>query len=65
MKQVGFILFYFVLLLETKGRQASAKAQEADDHLAIFLSSREEISQPEIELPTSFLRVGYLSTVIQ
>ena len=38
---------------ETKGRHANAKAQEAIDHLASFLSSREEISQPWLEPPSS------------
>jgi len=31
----------------------------------IFMLNREEISQPEIKPPTSFLRFGYLSTIIQ
>ena len=35
---------FFSFLFETEGRQASAKALEAVDHLASFLSSREEIS---------------------
>ena len=51
--------------LEPEGRQASAKAHEADDHMASFPSSREEILQPGIEPPTSSLRFGYLSTIIQ
>ena len=49
---------------ETKGRHASAKAQEALDHLASILSSREEISKPEIEPATSSLRFRHLSTII-
>ena len=44
-----------IIPFETKGRHANAK----------FLSSREEISQPGIELPTFSLRFGYLSTIIQ
>jgi hypothetical protein len=51
--------------LEIEDQQASAKAQEAFDHLASILSSREEISQQGIEPPTSFLRFGYLSTIIE
>ena len=47
-----------------EGWHASAKAQEVVDHLASFPSSREEISQPGIELPTSSLRFGYFSTII-
>ena len=39
--------------------------QEADKTNAGFLSSRDEISQLGIEPPTSSLRFGYLSTVIQ
>jgi hypothetical protein len=56
--------FFFLFFFETEGRQASAKAHEVIDHLASFLSGREEISQPGIELPTSSLRFGYLSTII-
>ena len=44
--------FYFIFLkffFETEGRHASTKTQEAVDHLASFLSSREEISQPGIK----------------
>ena len=48
---------------ETKGRQASAKAQEVVHHLASFPSSREEISQLGFKPPTSFLRFGYPSTI--
>ena len=43
-----FILFFF----ETEGQHDSAKAHEVFDHLVSFSSSREEISQPEFELPT-------------
>ena len=39
------------------------QAQEAVDHLASFPSSREEISQPGFEPPTSSLRFGYPSTI--
>jgi hypothetical protein len=53
------------IFLETKGRHANAKAQEAVDHLASFSSSREEISQPGVEPPTSCLGFWYLSTIIQ
>jgi hypothetical protein len=51
---------FFNLFILTKGRQASTKAQEVVDHLARCPSSREEISQPGIEPPTSSLRLGYL-----
>ena len=44
-----------LFLFETEGRHANAK----------FLSSREEISQSGIEPPTSPLRFGYLSIIIQ
>ena len=43
----------FFISFETEGRHARAKAYEVVKHLASQLSSREEISQPEIELPTS------------
>jgi hypothetical protein len=33
------VLLLLLLLLETKGRQANAKAQEAIDHLTSFQSS--------------------------
>ena len=33
--------------------------------MASFMSCREEISQPEIEPPTSSLRFTYLSTIVQ
>jgi hypothetical protein len=36
----------FIFIFQAEGRQANAKAQEAMNHLASFLSSREEISQP-------------------
>ena len=42
---------------ETKDRHASAKAQMVVDHLTSFMSSREEISQPGIKLPTSSLEI--------
>ena len=44
---------------------SAPKAREAIDHLASFQSIREEISQPGIESPTSSLRFGCLSTIIQ
>ena len=53
----------FFIFFETEGRHASAKAQEAVHHLASFPSSREEISQPGFEPPTSSLRFGYPSTI--
>ena len=59
------IYIYTFFFLATEGRHANAKAQEAINHLASFLPSREEISRPGIELPTSSLRFGYLSTIIQ
>jgi hypothetical protein len=55
------ISFYFG---DRRSRHANAKAQEVVDHLASFLSSREEISQPGIEPLISSLRFGYLSTII-
>ena len=55
---------YLFIYFEIECRQANAKAQEAVDHLASFPSGREKISLPGIELPTSSLRFGYLSTVI-
>ena len=58
-----FILIFDFLIFETEGRHASAKAHEAIHHLASFPSSREEISQPGYEPPTSYLRFGYLSTI--
>jgi hypothetical protein len=43
-----------------------ALRQEAVDYLGKFLlSSREEISQPGIELPTSFLRFEYFLIIIR
>ena len=36
--------FGFFFLFETKGRQANAIAQETLDHMANFMSSREEMS---------------------
>ena len=45
------LLFFF----KTEGRHANANV----------LSSRDEISQPGLELPTSSLRFGHLSTIIQ
>ena len=46
---------FFFSFFETQGQQANAKAHEAVDHLASFLSlsSREEISHLGIEPPTS------------
>ena len=57
------VIFFF--FFETEGRHANAKAQEVIGHLARFPSSGEEISRMEIKLPTSSLRFGYLSTIIQ
>ena len=57
--------FLFFLICEIEGRHANAKEEEADNHMPRFLSSREEISQRGIEPPTSSLRFGYLSTVVQ
>ena len=57
--------FSFLFLFEIEGRHASAKAQVVVDHLVRFPSSREEISQPGIEPPTSSLRFGYLCTIIR
>ena len=58
-------LFIYLFFLEIDGQQACTKAQEAVHHLTSFMSSREEISRLEIQLPTTSLRVGYLSTNIQ
>ena len=44
---------YIYLFIETEGRHANAKAQEAVDTLASFMWSREEISQPRFKPPTS------------
>ena len=57
--------FKFIYFFETKCWHANAKAQEVVDHLAIFMSCREEISQLGTKLPTSSLRFGYLSTIIK
>jgi hypothetical protein len=35
--------YFFLFVFETEGRHANVKAQEAINHLASFLSSREEI----------------------
>ena len=48
-------LFIYLFLRQKAGIQANVK----------FTLSREEISQPGIEPPTSSLRFGYLSTIIQ
>ena len=61
----SFLFLLFNLFLDVEGQKASAKAHEVVDHLASVLSSREEISQSEIEPPTSTLRFGYLSNIIQ
>ena len=58
------MILFIYLFFETEGRHANARAHEALDHLASFLSSKEEISQLGIELPTSSLRFGYLFTII-
>ena len=55
----------FICIFETECRQSNVEAQEAVEHTATFMSSKEEISQPGIEPPTSSLRFGYLSTIIQ
>ena len=57
-------IFFLFSFLETEGRQAIAKAQEAVDHLVSFYQV-EEISQWGIEPPTFSLRFGYLSTIIK
>lgn len=54
-----------VVFSHTQGQQhANAKAKEAIDHLANFMSSRVKISQTGIELLASSVRFGYLSTTI-
>ena len=57
--------FFSFLFFEIEGQQTNAQAQEAINHLASFLSSREEISQPGIEPPTSSSKLKYLSIIIQ
>ena len=47
----------YFCFLETEGRHAMAKAEEAVDHLASFMSSREEISRPGIETADLFLEI--------
>ena len=46
-KVCSFVFF------EIEGRHANTKAHDAVDHLTNFPSSREEISQLRIKLPTS------------
>ena len=46
--------------MEIEGPHASVKAEKAVDHLVIFLSSREDISQSRIEPPTPSLRLGII-----
>jgi hypothetical protein len=50
---------------ERESQQVNAKAHEAVDHLTSFWSSRDEISQPRIELWIFSLRFGYLSIIMQ
>ena len=50
---------------KSKGQQAITKAQEVVDLLGSLLSSREMTSQLGIEPPTSSLRFGYLSIIIE
>ena len=61
-----FTLYYFIFIFifETECQHANAKAHEAVHRLASFLSSREEMSQPGVEPPTTSLRFGYLSSII-
>jgi hypothetical protein len=58
------ILFIYLFIYFREGRHANVKTQEAINHVASFLSSREEFFQLGIEPPTSALRFGYLSTII-
>jgi hypothetical protein len=58
-------IFILLIYSEIEVRQANAKEHVAVDHLTSILSSREEISQPRFEPPTSSLGFGYLSTIIQ
>ena len=57
--------FLFLFLFETEDRQGNAKAHDTVDHLTNFLPSKHENSQLGIEPPTSSLRSGFLSTIIQ
>ena len=56
---VGFFIFFF-FFFEIEGRHAGTKAQDAVAHMASFVSSREEISQSEIEPPTSSLTTSWI-----
>jgi hypothetical protein len=51
--------------LFAKGLNKGPKHMRQLTTLQVFLPSREEISLPGIEPPTSSLRFGYLSTIIQ
>ena len=64
-KFTSCLIMFSFLFVEIEGRHANAKAQETVDHLASFMSSREEVSQLGIKPPTSSLRFEYLSTIIQ
>lgn len=63
--QAKFYIPGFFFFFKTKGGQARAKAQEIVDHLASSPSNREEISRLGIKPPTSSLRFGYPSSIIQ
>lgn len=54
--------FIYLLYLFFKRRPIG---QEVVDHIGSILSSREGISQPGTELPTSSIRFSYLSIIIQ
>ena len=61
----GWAMNLFIFIFETECRQSNVEGREVVEHTATFMSSKEEISQPGIEPPTSSLRFGYLSTIIQ
>jgi hypothetical protein len=55
-----FSILILVYFFKTEGQHANTKAQEAIDHLTSLMSSRDEISQLGIDMPTFSLRFGYL-----
>ena len=59
-----FFIFIFLSFWRRKADMPSPKHKRQLTTWQVFLSSREENSQPGIEPPTSSLRFGYLSTVI-
>ena len=57
------MLSFFSFLLRQKADMSTPKHRRQVHHLASFPSSREEISQPGFELPTSSLRFGSSRTI--